>query len=75
LPDLSAELEQEIEADAVPAEIEPAADYKTTLELVDATLLRDALDRNAWSIRSTARKLGISKTTLKARMAKYGIVP
>jgi DNA-binding NtrC family response regulator len=72
---ISTEPDQEIAAGAVQAEIQPAVDYKTSLELVDASLIRAALDRNRGNIIQTARELEISKNTLRARMAKYGIVP
>jgi len=60
--------------ETVEAAASPTPDYKATLEQLDAYLIRSALGRHAGEIRATARELGISKTTLKARMSKYGIV-
>lgn len=48
--------------------------YKTVLETFDAGLIKAALERNSGEIKATSRTLGISKNTLKARMAKYGLL-
>jgi DNA-binding NtrC family response regulator len=76
LPDLA--IEESRQAVPTPPEeheasIPSSLDYKTSLEQFDARLIRAALERHAGEIRATARELGISKNTLKARMSKYGI--
>jgi DNA-binding NtrC family response regulator len=79
LPDLAAEIAlDEVKPDTEAAletngkAAEPV-DYKASLASHDAILIRAALERHSGSILATARELGISKNTLKARMARYGL--
>ena len=46
-----------------------------TLENAESTLIRDALERTHGNVSQAARKLGITRMTLRYRMQKYNINP
>jgi Response regulator containing CheY-like receiver, AAA-type ATPase, and DNA-binding domains len=46
-----------------------------TLEDREALAIREALEQNAWSRKQAAARLGIGRTTLYAKMKRYGIHP
>ena len=47
--------------------------YETALERYDRQLVAAALEKSGGRIRETARLLGISRNTLRAKMGKYGL--
>ncbi len=65
------DLELPASADPV-AEASPPAS-RDDFERREAREIAELLDASRWNIARTARQLGISRTTLYARMRKYGI--
>src|SRR5437016_3698865 len=69
----------------VPAELRlpvvdslPAGAHETVEETSgdpELTLLTRALEQTSWNVSRTAAQLGISRNTLRHRIAKYGLVP
>jgi len=47
--------------------------YDDILARVDRQLIMQVLDETRGKIRETARRLGLARNTLKAKMQKYGI--
>jgi tetratricopeptide (TPR) repeat protein len=71
--DLTEDVPLQLNVDKDEITASPHVSYRASLEQFDADLIRAALERHKGEIRATARELEISKNTLKARMAKYGI--
>ena len=51
----------------------PGVDMHTAHDVLDAQVIRSALERNAFNRQAAARELGIHKTTLYRRMKRLGI--
>jgi Nif-specific regulatory protein len=47
--------------------------YDDITSRVDQILIRQALEQSGWKIRETARRLGLARNTLKAKLQKYNI--
>jgi DNA-binding NtrC family response regulator len=50
-----------------------AAEYESYMEEIDKTYLMGALDANDWDLELVARKLGISRSKVYQRIAKYDL--
>ncbi|HEX2499936.1 MAG TPA: sigma 54-interacting transcriptional regulator [Methylomirabilota bacterium] len=53
----------------------PARALGDTLDAVERTQLLEALDESFWNVTRAARRLGISRDTLRYRIAKHGLRP
>jgi Nif-specific regulatory protein len=51
-----------------------AATYENVLARIDRQLIEQALEQAGGKIRETARRLGVARNTLKAKIQRYGIV-
>jgi DNA-binding NtrC family response regulator len=49
--------------------------YEDLVTRVEKQLIVQALDEAGGRIRETARRLGMARNTLKAKMQKYGVEP
>ena len=71
---ISAEM-LEFEPVSRPVSSHPASSHQVELPVSDRELLRETLTRTEWNISRTAGVLGITRNTVRARIAKYGFRP